>query len=811
MNTALAAGEAFFALGVTFFSTVALLLFNPRSSGVRWYAFFQSSILVWLFAQGAAFATGDWETWRPWMSGAVHLSPGLFLAFAIMQTSRRLPLALGAIGLGVALLPVDHRSMTSSHAEPLLFAWTVGGWVAGTVLFARMMREDKHGTAGERRLGRTLLYGILLVMPVAILATLLTDGSLGLYVMPAAMVWIQVLLFVGVARLRFYDIEVRAARTGELAASAAEQERLAVVGELSASLAHEIRNPLTGVRSLAQRLAEEEIPDDKRRRYAAVILEEVGRVERLVANLLGIARRAPRVRDADARTPLAPLLEDLALLVSGRAGKAGVRVTADGRGLTAAGAREPLAQALLNLLLNAVAHSPAGGIVSVTAREADGRLEIAVRDAGPGVPREQRERIWEPFHSGGDGTGLGLAVVRRVAREEGWTAEVGDAPGGGAEFRLLLPQAPAVDAIRRDASAPARIAGVLALSALSAVPVGAQPMDPARIAAARERAAALHAAARVPGLSVAVASGGRVVWAEGFGWARMEDRTPATPRTIYPLGSVSKPLTAAGLVRLAERGAIDLDAPVHRYVPAFPDRGAAITLRRLAAHLGGIRHYEPRDFGRTAPPDAIVADRLTIFAADPLVAEPGERHAYSSYGYVLLSAAMEAAAARDFPTLMRDEVFAPLGMSSTGPLPLESPQRADSYGAQRDGAWPLAAADARSGMWAAASLWSSADDLARFGAALLRPGFLRAESVAAMWTPQRTSAGEDTGYGLGWRIGRDGAGRRIVHHGGRTPELRAFLLLYPEHDLAIAVLANGPTDFAEEAVGLIAEAFLSGR
>jgi serine beta-lactamase-like protein LACTB len=160
---------------------------------------------------------------------------------------------------------------------------------------------------------------------------------------------------------------------------------------------------------------------------------------------------------------------------------------------------------------------------------------------------------------------------------------------------------------------------------------------------------------------------------------------------------------------------------------------------------------------------------------------------------------------------MRDEVFAPLRMESTGPLPAADPRRADSYGAPRDGAWRGSPPDARSGMWAAASFWSSVVDLAAFGAALLRPGFLRAESVAAMWTPRRTAAGEDTGYGLGWRIGRDAAGRRIAHHGGRTPDLRAFLLVYPDHDLVIAVLANGPADFAEEAVGRIAEPWLAAR
>jgi signal transduction histidine kinase len=151
------------------------------------------------------------------------------------------------------------------------------------------------------------------------------------------------------------------------------------------------------------------------------------------------------VRDADARTPLAPLFDDLALLVTGRAEKAGVRVTVDAHGVTAHSAREPLAQALLNLLLNAVDHTPAGGAVSLAARTAEGGTAIAVRDGGPGVPREQRERIWEPFHTGGGGTGLGLAVVRRVAREEGWTVDVDDAPGGGAEFRIVIPASPSID------------------------------------------------------------------------------------------------------------------------------------------------------------------------------------------------------------------------------------------------------------------------------------------------------------------------------------------------------------------------------
>ncbi|HZG43867.1 MAG TPA: hypothetical protein VEY93_12950, partial [Longimicrobium sp.] len=198
---ALAAGEAFFALGVTVFSTLTLLLFNPRSGGVRWYALFQLCIAAWLFAQGMGFATGDWDTWRPLMSGAVHLSPGFFLAFALLQTVRSLPAALAAMGLGFALLPLDQRSLTGPFAEPLLATWTIGGWMLGTALFVRIMRREPRTTAAERRLGRTLLLGIVMVMPIGIVSSVLTRGALGIYVMPLAMVWIQLLLFVGVARL----------------------------------------------------------------------------------------------------------------------------------------------------------------------------------------------------------------------------------------------------------------------------------------------------------------------------------------------------------------------------------------------------------------------------------------------------------------------------------------------------------------------------------------------------------------------------------------------------------------------------------
>ncbi len=439
----LAAALALFAFGVLFAGTAMMLLLAPHSRGMRWWALFQCVSLVWLGAQGWAHAAGPRSELWALVSGAVHLLPAFFLAFALVEGLRRPDRdALLAVVFGVLTLPIDARSLMSEYGEWFLAGWQVIGWSLGTILLVRGRAREPWEPGIDRRLGFAVAALLVLVGPISLLGGLLLGRAMWIYAMPLGVVWIQLLVFVGVARLRFYDVEVRARRTGELAAEAAEQERFAVLGELSASLAHEIRNPLTGVRSLAQRLAEEEVDEPRRRRYASVVLEEVGRVERLVSNLLGVAKRPARGR-ATGSTRLEELFDDLLLLLGARAGKAGVRLVSDAGRLDAPVAREPLAQALLNLLLNAVAHSPEGGKVELLARGGEEAVEVLVRDEGPGVPGAMRERIWEPFFTGGAGTGLGLAVVRRLVREQGWTVEAGDAPGGGAEFRLRIPLEPA--------------------------------------------------------------------------------------------------------------------------------------------------------------------------------------------------------------------------------------------------------------------------------------------------------------------------------------------------------------------------------
>ena len=121
-----------------------------------------------------------------------------------------------------------------------------------------------------------------------------------------------------------------------------------------------------------------------------------------------------------------------------------------------------------------------------------------------------------------------------------------------------------------------------------------------------------------PGLALAVAVDGKIVYSEGFGYADLEQRVPIWPTTKFRIGSISKPLTAVGLMELVQAGKVDLDAPVQKYVPSFPDKGAVITVRMIGGHLGGIRHYRGDEFLIQKHYDSVL-EALQIFENDPLL------------------------------------------------------------------------------------------------------------------------------------------------------------------------------------------------
>jgi signal transduction histidine kinase len=453
MSETLPAAIAFFALGANFVGTLCLLLLQPRSRALRWFAVFELDIMIWLGLQGWMFAIGEVpEGLGIAYALSIHLLPALFVLDTLIETYDVGPRAiLGMLVLAAATSPLSLAAFEDAAggiAEVGAVVWQVAGWSLGSMIHVRRELSGAR-EVGARRGTRIVVLGFLIVVvPLSVIFGWLTGGSFFVFAMPLVTVAIQIALFFGVTQLRFYDIEVGAARRGELATDAAALQRQAMVGELAASFAHEVRNPLTGVRSLAQRLAEEDVDEPARRRYAEVIVREVGRVEQIVADLLGVSRRAAARPPDAAPTALLPLFDDLRILVSPRAERSGVEVRVRAGEIEVAASRETLAQALLNLLLNAIEHSPPGGRVELAAASRDGAAILVVRDQGPGVAPEERERIFEPLYSLRGGSGLGLAVLRRIAQESGWTVEVADAPGGGAEFRVRVPLAPSAPRAR---------------------------------------------------------------------------------------------------------------------------------------------------------------------------------------------------------------------------------------------------------------------------------------------------------------------------------------------------------------------------
>lgn len=311
------------------------------------------------------------------------------------------------------------------------------------------------------------------------------------------------------------------------------------------------------------------------------------------------------------------------------------------------------------------------------------------------------------------------------------------------------------------------------------------------IAAGRAALDSLRQATGIPGLSVAVGVDGEIVWSEGFGFADLENRVAVTPLTKFRIGSVSKPVTSIAVGRLVEQGRLDLDAPVQTYVPGFPEKPWPITTRLVAGHLAGIRHYRGAEF-ESAKHYATVAEGLTIFAADSLLFEPGTRWSYSSYGWNLVSAAVEGAADVPFLAYMRREVFEPAGLSDMVADQVDSLVmfRTRYYQQAADGAVLNAPWVDNSYKWAGGGFLSTPSELAELAFALWSGELLERETLEVLWTPQRTRDGNTTEYGIGWYVSQDAAGRRMVGHGGGSVGGTTLFWLWPEQEVVVALTAN---------------------
>jgi CubicO group peptidase (beta-lactamase class C family) len=339
----------------------------------------------------------------------------------------------------------------------------------------------------------------------------------------------------------------------------------------------------------------------------------------------------------------------------------------------------------------------------------------------------------------------------------------------------------------------------------------------AAVSQGRQIARAALTEQNLPGLSVAVGAGGEIVWAEGFGWADLEKRVPVSPDMRFRTGTASVALTSAAVGLLLEKGQLKLDDEIQTYVPGFPRKEWPVTVRQLMGHVSGVGN----DGGDEGPlldeHCARPADALAFFAESPLLFEPASRYEYSSYGWIVVSAAVESAAGEPFLSFMRKQIFEPMGMEDTiaDSMIAPIPDRVTFY-------FPRFAADPHYGQhlmrpldyscYAGASVFlSTPSDLVRFGLGINAGKLLQPSTVRLLQTAGRLTSGQETGYGLGWdveTVSLAGKQTRAIGHDGETlGGMAASLMTFPEHGIAVAVLSNIPYADTNGIALRIAQAF----
>lgn len=312
----------------------------------------------------------------------------------------------------------------------------------------------------------------------------------------------------------------------------------------------------------------------------------------------------------------------------------------------------------------------------------------------------------------------------------------------------------------------------------------------------------------VPGASVAVVKGGKVLLLKGYGLANVELAAPATEKTVYQLASVSKTFTATGILLLIREGKLSLDDKIGERLSDLPEAWRAVTVRQLLNHTSGIKGYTSvKDFDKLARKDFAQREILDLVAKEPLEFPSGEKWNYSNTGYFLLGMLIEQASGKPYAEFMAERIFRPLGMEQTRVNDLHAVIADRAQGYQWDGT------ELRNGEYvspsqpfSAGALVSSVADLVKWDAALANHALLDQSTLDEMWTPTRLKEGE-AGYGYGWQVGKAND-RRMVFHGGGIPGFSTQLSRFIDDELTVIVLTNADSGNAEQIARGIAGYFV---
>lgn len=328
----------------------------------------------------------------------------------------------------------------------------------------------------------------------------------------------------------------------------------------------------------------------------------------------------------------------------------------------------------------------------------------------------------------------------------------------------------------------------------------------------------LHDARRkleAPALSAAVSVRGKRVWAGATGFADLESGRTANLASRFRLGSTSKAVTSVAIGTLLDAGRLDLDLPVNHYISDLAPPMANVTTRQALSHTAGVRNYGVclcfpiwEHLNRRAFVSG--RDTLRVFENDALLFAPGAGFAYSSHGYNIAGAVIEAAAATSFLDYLQRAVFDPLQMNRSGG-DFADTVHADrvSFYETQDGNFKSAFRVDNSNKWPSGGLLSTPSDMLALGHAMLSDDLLSAATREHLLTPQQLADGSENpqGYALGWRVSdqkklfNDTVTTPIISHHGTAVGSTSYFAVLPEFGLVVSVMMNK----GQENIGAIAQ------
>ncbi len=300
------------------------------------------------------------------------------------------------------------------------------------------------------------------------------------------------------------------------------------------------------------------------------------------------------------------------------------------------------------------------------------------------------------------------------------------------------------------------------------------------------------AAGGTPGASVAIERRGEVIYQKGFGHADLENDVPVTPDTVFPIGSITKSMTALAIHQLIAASKVELDAPVGRYLPDLPAADRDIKIRYLLDHTSGIASYtEALGFPHESQGPMSRKDILGWFVSRPLLFVPGSRWSYTNSGFYLLGLVIEAVSGTTYADYLQRHVFEPFGMTSSSLIswqPLLN-HRAHGYRRGREGLENAPRYDPLL-PFAAGAVLSTSGDLLRYHRGVFNGTGTPAALRNALLVRDSLPDGFVLPYSLGALVFTDVGGHRRIGHPGDIYGFEAQYSYYPDDDLAIVILTN---------------------